>query len=304
MKKAVVDRLAGGTGRNAELFTKDLGQVCVHPQRFGNIALTGQCPHQHLISALPRGSRPPVVLVHGFGLDMRMWTAQLDHLVAAVLQVVRYDCRGFGASGPLDSAVPYTHSSDLIALLDHLAIDDAVLVGLSFGGQVVLRTALLAPSRVRALGLLDSVLDGVRWDPASKAALDELAQEVRNGGVPAGRRAWLNHPLFAAARERVDLTSQLTTMVDDYPGQHWLGLDPHHPEPPIIDRLRTITAPTLLVAGDLDVPCFLEMADILAARIPGAEHYRIPGSGHMVNMEQPATVNRLIAGFVHDHYRA
>jgi 3-oxoadipate enol-lactonase len=94
------------------------------------------------------GDGPAVVLIHGFGLDLRMWDPQLP-VLAARCRAVRYDCRGFGASGPLDPAVPYTHAGDLIALLDHLAIADAVLVGLSFGGRVALQTALAAPDRVR-----------------------------------------------------------------------------------------------------------------------------------------------------------
>lgn len=66
-----------------------------------------------------RGGGPTVVLVHGFGLDMRMWDPQVDNL-AAHRCVVRYDCRGFEASGQFDPAIPYTHSADLLALLDHL----------------------------------------------------------------------------------------------------------------------------------------------------------------------------------------
>ena len=95
------------------------------------------------------GAGPAVVLVHGFGLDMRMWDPQAAHL-AARFRVVRYDGRGFGASGPFDPAVPYTHAGDLLALLDHLAIDDAVLAGLSFGGRVVTQAALSAPDRIAA----------------------------------------------------------------------------------------------------------------------------------------------------------
>ena len=90
------------------------------------------------------GQGPAVVLVHGFGLDMRMWDQQVEHL-APRFRVVRYDCRGFGASGPFDPAIPYTHAGDLAALLDHLAIGQAVLAGLSFGGRVALQAALAWP---------------------------------------------------------------------------------------------------------------------------------------------------------------
>jgi pimeloyl-ACP methyl ester carboxylesterase len=55
------------------------------------------------------GAGAPVLLVHGFGLDMRMWDPQVEHL-AGRFRVVRYDCRGFGASGPFDPAHGYTHA--------------------------------------------------------------------------------------------------------------------------------------------------------------------------------------------------
>ena len=244
------------------------------------------------------GDGPAVVLVHGFGLDRRMWDLQAEHL-AAWFRVVRYDCRGFGASGPFDPAVPYTHAGDLVALLDHLAIGDAVLAGLSFGGRVALQAALAAPARVRGLVLLDAVLDGVPWDPGSAAGLDEVARQIRAGGVPAGREAWLAHPLFAAARQRPDLASRLAAMVAGYPGQHWLGQDPHAPaRPEPLDVLEHVTAPTLVAVGDHDVPCFREMSAVLARRIPGAQFRVIPGAGHLANLEQPAAVNDLLTGFL------
>ena len=269
-------------------------QLAVGPRRMSVLALPGA----DLVYDVA-GNGPALVLVHGFGLDMRMWEPQVEAL-AKSFQVVRYDCRGFGASGPFDPAVPYAHASDLIALLDHLAIAKAALIGLSFGGRVVLHTALVAPSRVQALVLLDAVLDGVAWDAVSTAALDKVARQVVAGGIPAGRQAWLDHPLFAAARERPDLLNRLTTMVGDYPGQHWLGQDPHLVEPAPIDALEKITIPTLVVVGERDVSGFIEMADVLATGIPGAQYHRVAEAGHMVNMEQPTVVNTLITQFLNE----
>jgi pimeloyl-ACP methyl ester carboxylesterase len=244
------------------------------------------------------GSGPPVVLVHGFGLDLRMWDPQVERLADRFL-VVRYDCRGFGSSGPFDPTVPYTHAEDLLALLDHLGIARAALTGLSFGGRVVMQAALLAPERVRALILLDSVLDGVPWDPDSEAGMAHVARQVSAAGVGAGQQAWLAHPLFAPARARPDLAARLTEMVTGYPGQHWLGQDPHRQDGrPPIEALAELTMPTLVVAGERDVPCFLAMSDVLASRIPGAESVRIAGAGHMVNLEQPAIISDLLDRFL------
>jgi 3-oxoadipate enol-lactonase len=212
---------------------------------------------------------------------------------------VRYDCRGFGASGPFDPAVPYTHAGDLLALLDHLGIHRAVLSGLSFGGRVVMQAALAVPERVTALVLLDAVLDGVPWDPESAEALEQAARQARARGLLAGRAAWLAHPLFAAARQQPEVADRLAAMVAGYPGQHWLGHDPHQQtQPRPLDALEELAMPVLVAAGERDVPGFREMSAVLARRIPGARYQVVAGAGHVINMEQPAAVNELLARFL------
>jgi 3-oxoadipate enol-lactonase len=242
------------------------------------------------------GGGPAVVLVHGFGLDMRMWDAQVQDLAARFL-TVRYDCRGFGASGPFDPAVPYTHSGDLLALLDHLDISRAVLIGLSFGGRVVMQTALVAADRIAGLALLDAVVDGVAWDPESEAALAEAAAQARDHGLLAGRAAWLAHPLFTPARRQPPVAAALATMVGGYPGQHWIGHDPHEREPRAFDLLEQSALPTLVAVGEEDVPCFRDMSSVLADRIPGADYQVVAGSGHMIPMERPGEVTQLLVRF-------
>ena len=118
-------------------------------------------------------------------------------------------------------------------------------------------------------------------------------------GVLAGREAWLDHPLFAAAREQPAAAGLLAAMIAGYPGQHWLGQDPHRPpDARAVDALEDVTVPTLVVSGQRDVPGFREMSAVLAARIPGAEHHAVPGAGHLVNMEQPEIVNDLLTRFL------
>jgi 3-oxoadipate enol-lactonase len=241
------------------------------------------------------GYGPPVVLVHGFALDRRMW----DDVTPALARnhtVISYDCRGFGASAAFDHTTAYTHADDLLALLAHLGVQRAALVGLSFGGGVVLKTALLAPESVTHLVLVDAVLGGVPWDEESSRASDAIDLAVRDGGVVAGRRAWCAHPLFAPANERPDLAERLVEMVDGYPGHHWLGTDPHSSETGArpIDLLHTITAPTTVIVGGRDVPGFVDMAHVLSRNIPGARLVAIPGAGHMTPMEAPDAFLRAV----------
>jgi pimeloyl-ACP methyl ester carboxylesterase len=166
------------------------------------------------------GDGAAVVLVHGRAVDARMWDDQLPAL-EDIARVVRYDVRGFGRS-TRDADTSYSHGDDLWRLLDHLGIDEAVLVGLP------------------------------------------------------------------------EVASRLAEMVGDYSGVNWTSADSHAPHPNSIELLTTITAPTTVVTAELDVPCFREMSDVLADRIPGARKVTVPGVGHMINMEAPEAVNALL----------
>ncbi|HEY7175661.1 MAG TPA: alpha/beta fold hydrolase [Micromonosporaceae bacterium] len=236
------------------------------------------------------GQGPPLVLVHGMGLDARMWDDQVAAL-RDIATVIRYDVRGYGRSLRLDDVTPYTNASDLWALLDHLGVDAAVLGGLSMGGGIALEAAVETPHRVRALVLIDAFLDGVPWDDASSDGMRAIGVGLRAGGVPAAKEAWLRHGFFAPALRRPGVAERVRQMVDDYSGVHWTADDPHGPHPDSRALLGTIAAPTTVLVGALDVPCFHDIADVLAAEIPGARKIVVPDAGHMSNMEAPAVIN-------------
>jgi 3-oxoadipate enol-lactonase len=243
-----------------------------------------------------------VVLVHGLALDARMWDDQVRAL-EDIAQIVRYDLRGFGRS-TRDAETSYSHADDLWRLLDHLEIGEAVLVGLSMGGRVVVEATLAAPKRVPALVLLDAVLDGVPWDRDSERGMRAIGEALRSGGLDEAKTAWLRHGFFVPAQRIPDVTRRLAEMVRDYSGVNWTSADPHVPHPNSIELLATITAPTTVVVGELDVPCFHEMSDVLASRIADARKVTVPGVGHMVNMEAPGAVNALLRAVVLDRSQA
>jgi pimeloyl-ACP methyl ester carboxylesterase len=240
------------------------------------------------------GTGPTVVLLHGFSLDRRMWDDQRERLTPDHT-VLTYDLRGFGQSAPMDLHVGYDHTDDLIALLDHLGIQTAVVAGFSFAGQVALAAALRVPHRVSHLVLVDALLEGVHWDDESSTATHAVTTALHDHGIDEAKQAWLEHPFFGPARARPDLDERLADMVGGFGGRHWLGEDPQVPfAPRQIDQLAQVRVPTTVIVGDADVACFLQMAQILARGIPGARLVTIQGSGHMTPMEMPDPVADVI----------
>jgi 3-oxoadipate enol-lactonase len=240
------------------------------------------------------GQGPAVVLVHGFTLDARMWDEQVPAL-RDIATVVRLDLRGFGRSSEPAPGVAYSHSADVLALLDHLNVEKAVLVGLSMGGLVVLHTALVAPQRVRGLVLLDTVLDRVAWDDGSRLAMVATELAATTDGVGAAKDLWLAHPLFAPARRDRALAARLAMLVETYSGFHWTHADPCEPlYPSPHAELEQVATPTTVVVGELDVPCFRAMAGEISRRVPRARSITIANAGHMVNLEAVAEVNALL----------
>src|SRR3954454_18251750 len=110
---------------------------------------------QHIYFEDSGGSGPPVIFSHGFLMDHEMFAPQVDAL-AGEFRCITWDERGFGET---EAGAPFTYwdsAEDLLGLLDHLGVQSAVVGGMSQGGFVALRAALLAPERVRALVLIDT----------------------------------------------------------------------------------------------------------------------------------------------------
>jgi pimeloyl-ACP methyl ester carboxylesterase len=230
------------------------------------------------------GAGEPTVLIHGFGLDARLWDVEAAHL-ARTRRVIRYDLRGFGRSSL--PAGPFSHADDLLALLDRLDIARAHLVGLSLGGGVALDAAIAHPDRVRTLVLLDSIVSGFIWRD-DRAVMQAAWAAGRASGVPAARASWLANPLFAPALAHPTAGVRLRMLVDAYSGWHWVNQNPVRMlDPPALGRLAEVRAPTLVLVGELDLADFRHLAERLRREIPGARGRVLPGVGHMCNLEAP-----------------
>ncbi|HLF79370.1 MAG TPA: alpha/beta hydrolase [Dehalococcoidia bacterium] len=242
------------------------------------------------------GQGEPVVFVHGFTLDTRMWDDQWQPFADAGYQVIRYDVRGFGRSSDPEGA--YANQEDLKALLDHLGAERPHVVGLSMGGQIALDYAVTYPEAMRSLVLIDSALGGHTWTPAFRPGVLGLADIAQRDGVAMALEVWMNNDLFAAARANA-CAPRLAEIVTQYRGYRWLQNDPVLSlEPPAATILDRISAPTLAMVGEHDLPDFHNIAGYVAEHAPNARKVVVPGAGHMANMEAPEQVNQLIFEFL------
>lgn len=243
------------------------------------------------------GDGPAVVLLHGFTLDTRMWDDQFLPL-AQHFRVIRYDLRGFGQSA-LPTDTPYSHVEDLRALLDRLAIEQPALVGLSKGGAVALDFALTYPQRTQALVLIDTVLGGFAWSSEGSARNALIWAEARTGGIPAAKQSWLTHPLFAPALRQPAVAACLTQIIEEYSGWHFVHANPEQGlTPPAAQRLSELKMPVLGLVGELDLPDFLSITELICQRTPLARKVIVSGVGHMANMEAPDFITQALLAFL------
>ncbi len=248
------------------------------------------------------GEGEPLVLVHAGIADCRMWGDQVEAF-AGRYRVIRYDLRGFGKTAMVEG--PFSHHEDLRGLLDSLGVGRAHLVGCSMGGEAVLDFALRHPDRVGALVLVGSAVSGFEGDFGPPEQWDELVAADEAGDL--GRvselevRIWVDGPgrgpedVEAGVRDLVR-EMNLIALENEASG---LG-EELPPEPPAVDRLEEVLAPSLVIVGDSDQPRTLAAADLLARELPNARKVSMTGVAHLPNMERPDEFNRLVLDFLEE----
>ncbi|AMO22624.1 alpha/beta fold hydrolase [Ramlibacter solisilvae] len=241
-----------------------------------------------------QGSGPTLLFIHGTTLDHRMWRRQVEAF-ASRYDVITYDARGFGQSALPTGA--FCHYQDAGALLDHLGVQRAVVVGHSSGGLYALELALARPEQVAACGLICAGIGAGAPFPADLQLLvAQLRSAAAERGVDAAKAIWRSCSLFAPLRGIPAARDEFDAMIADYSGWYWLhGSPAGNLAPPVHERLESIAVPALVVDGGRDHAYNNAIADVLAARIPGATRLRLPQAGHMASMEEPAAVTRALA---------
>lgn len=244
------------------------------------------------------GSGDPIVFLHGWTLDLSMWNPQADEF-AKRHKVIRYDRRGYGKSSgfaSLDRDV-----EDLRAVLDHLKIERATIVGMSQAGRVALRFSVAHPHRVKALVLHGAPLDGFNLPRRGADALpiQKLKDICQNEGMPAFREYWIQHPLMALHTNDPGQLAALRHILENYSGADLLAPSATpESQPDLTARLPDVTIPALIILGEYESRWLHLVGDIFVYGLGNAKKVIIPGGGHLVNIEYPAAYNAALQDFL------
>jgi pimeloyl-ACP methyl ester carboxylesterase len=242
-----------------------------------------------------RGEGPVVMLVHDGLLHSDVWDAQLQAF-SARYKIIRYDRRGYGRSDL--SKEGYSEVEDLHALLKHLNVTRATLIGSSAGGNLCIEYTLAYPQHVSALALVGPVVSGMSFS-------EHFIRRNQNNSRPLFEKKdiastienWSNDP-YIIAPGNADVRRRMRDMLTKNP--HNLT----HPrlekpsDKPALGRLAQIKVPTLLIAGEADIPDVHAHIGAIQAGIAKSKRIVMPGVGHLPYFEKPEEFNRVVLEFL------
>ena len=248
------------------------------------------------------GHGEPLVLLNGIAMSVASWE-EMARPLAERFRVVRFDFRGQLLSPGEPPHDVLEHASEVVDLLDRLAIDRAHLVATSFGGAVALLVAARWPQRVRSLVSIASAdaFDDVMAEEVAKwrrACLDSLASGDR-GLISDALEPVVYSPGYLAAHheERALRRRQIAALPDAW-FKGLAGLLDSTPSVALARELAAVACPALVVAAELDGFIPLARTRALAEGIRGAHFTLIEGAGHAVVVEQPHVVAALCLEFL------
>lgn len=258
------------------------------------------------------GKGPFIVLLHGSFLSIRSWRHVMEPLAEAAT-VVAFDRPAFGlTSRPVPSKLnearysPEAQSDLVVALMDRLGIDRAVLVGNSTGGTLALLTALRHPGRVQGIVLAGAMIfSGYATSevPAFMKPFMKLMSPMFSRLMKRMITSLYDRNIrgFWHVKERLDdrtlAAFRQDLMVGDWSRGFWeLFLETHHLH--LDHRLKTLSIPSLVVTGEHDLTVKVEESLRLARELPGAELQVIADCAHLPQEEKPVEFVRCVQAFV------
>lgn len=245
------------------------------------------------------GTGMPVVLIHGFPFSGQVWQPQIEALSKAGFRAIAYDVRGHGASEVGDGL--YTielFAEDLLGLLDHLGLKQAVLCGLSMGGYIALRAAEKAPGRVKALVLADtrSEADANQGKFLRAGAMKGVAQKGVAAFADEFAKNLFSPMTLAAGRPCVERIKTLMKANSSLGVRGALLALAARPDATAF--LPSIKVPTLILVGEHDSLTPPALSESMQKAIPGAQLQVLADAGHLSSLETPDAFNSRLLAFL------
>jgi pimeloyl-ACP methyl ester carboxylesterase len=244
------------------------------------------------------GSGPPLVLLHAFPLNRAMWRPQVAALRDR-FTVITPDLRGFGESDPpAGSMTMDDYAADVLALMDALGYERAAVGGCSMGGYVLFRVVAAALDRVSTLIIADSRAEPDTEEGRQRrvATIERIQREGPSAwveeftGTLVGPTTRTQRPgVMAAVRQIIGtpdprgLTAALSAMAA---------------RPDSRPLLPSIRVPVLVIVGEEDTLTPPASSEAMAQAVPAARLVKIPGAGHLANLEAPEAFNRAVREFL------
>jgi len=242
------------------------------------------------------GDGPPLVLLHGFICDSRVWRPQIDEL-SRDFDVIAWDAPGCGQSSDPGEEFSMAEFADRLAgLLDNIGLSSAHLLGLSWGGTMAMEFHRRHQDRVFSLILADTYA-GWTGSLGAEQAEQRLARCLGESEMPA--EEWVPQCVpdaFSSTAPKELLDGYASIMSDFHPAG--FRAMSRAVVPDSRDILPGITVPTLLIWGDSDKRSPLTAGEAMRDAIPGSRLVVIPGAGHVSNMEQPEQFNAAVREFL------
>ena len=236
-----------------------------------------------------QGEGNPIVLLHAGVADHRMWHNCIDSLLVKH-RVITLDLPGFGESLLPNNAFAYYEV--LARLLDHCDIEQATLIGTSFGGELALDFALHFPQRVEKLILLSPAASGFKPENEVKVFGGQEDELLEQGKLEAASRLNVDMWLVGPKRTTADVDEALQDLVFNMqlaafkqPEPEGVALKPNNLV--ALDNLLLIQCPVSILSGELDVPEFLALGKRLAGGITNSKHILVPDVAHLITLEAP-----------------
>jgi len=252
------------------------------------------------------GSGLPVILVHEFAGDLRSYEMQMRHF-GKRYRTIAYNGRGFPPSDVPEQVSSYSQAraaDDILAVLEHIGAPKAHIIGLSMGGFATLHFGMRHPTRALSL-CIGGCGYGAELDKRElfRAEADIIAAAIRNDGMTAFAERYAYGPTRVQyenkdPRGHAEFKAMLAEHSATGSANTQQGVQKERPSLyTLVEEMKRITAPTLIITGDEDWPCLMP-GILMKQNIPSAALAVMPNSGHAINIEEPEEYNRIVGDFL------